>query len=211
VKEIISKSRKKKQPLTNEEIEKVRMEFFNFFVNIFRDYNKFIMTLTKEGKLPKPADGVQACFDYERYRNDTDNDQKPFFKQFLGMQMFTRFLERKLWASKNEDVIDVYLFDEHIRMKNLRIQRKIYQSVSYIEIIIFNRNLNLISLTIRAKVSIQHSIVTHWSLLRSQSMKNRSLNFTKINICLPLITSPQYPRKSPKCPKLMCTMCSPIA
>jgi hypothetical protein len=43
--------------------------------------------------------------------------------------MFTRFLERKLWASKNEDVIDVFLFDEHIRMKHLRKQRKIYQSV----------------------------------------------------------------------------------
>lgn len=49
VKDIISKSRKKKQPLTNEEIEKVRMEFFNFFVNIFREYDKYIMTTNKQG------------------------------------------------------------------------------------------------------------------------------------------------------------------
>lgn len=85
VKDIISKSRRKKQPLTIEEIEKVRMEFFNFFVNIFRDYDKFISTTNKQGGQIKVADGVQACFDYEKYRTITENDQKAFFKQFLGM------------------------------------------------------------------------------------------------------------------------------
>jgi abortive infection bacteriophage resistance protein len=45
--------------------------------------------------------------------------------------MFTRFLERKLWASKNEDVIDVFLFDEHIRMKILRKQKRLFQSVRF--------------------------------------------------------------------------------
>lgn len=46
------------------------------------------------------------------------------------MQMFTRYLERKLWAQKNEDVIDVTLFDEHIRFKKER-GRKTFKSVSY--------------------------------------------------------------------------------
>ena len=36
------------------------------------------------------------------------------------MQMFTRFLERKLWAQKQEDVIDILMFDESIRIKKLR-------------------------------------------------------------------------------------------
>jgi hypothetical protein len=31
--------------------------------------------------------------------------------------MFTRFLERKLWASKNEDLVDITYFDENIRAK----------------------------------------------------------------------------------------------
>ncbi len=31
--------------------------------------------------------------------------------------MFTRLLERKLWANKNEDVIDTVFFDENIRFK----------------------------------------------------------------------------------------------
>lgn len=31
--------------------------------------------------------------------------------------MFTRLIERKVWASKNEDIIDVMFFDEHIRQK----------------------------------------------------------------------------------------------
>jgi hypothetical protein len=33
------------------------------------------------------------------------------------MQMFTRLLERKLWASKNEDVTDLLFLDENIRLK----------------------------------------------------------------------------------------------
>ena len=36
------------------------------------------------------------------------------------MQMFTRFLERKLWPQKQEDVIDILMFDESIRVKKLR-------------------------------------------------------------------------------------------
>lgn len=31
--------------------------------------------------------------------------------------MFTRILERKLWATKNEDVTDLAFFEEHIKLK----------------------------------------------------------------------------------------------
>lgn len=31
--------------------------------------------------------------------------------------MFTRLLERKLWANRNDDVIDTMFFDENIRLK----------------------------------------------------------------------------------------------
>lgn len=55
------------------------------------------------------------------------------------MQMFTRYLERKLWAQKNDDVIDVVLFDEHIRCKKERNKARI-KSVS---ITTFNRVLAL--------------------------------------------------------------------
>ena len=126
VKDIVSKSRKKKLPMSHEDVEKVRMEFFNFFVNIFRDYDKFKLESNKQVGTSKAADGVQACFDFEKYKNSTEKDQQSFFKQFLGMQMFTRFLERKFWASNQEDLIDVFLFDEHIRMKHLRKQKKLF-------------------------------------------------------------------------------------
>jgi hypothetical protein len=46
------------------------------------------------------------------------------------MQMFTRLLERKLWASKNEDVIDLLFFDEHIRVKKVR-NAQHFKSVSF--------------------------------------------------------------------------------
>ena len=31
--------------------------------------------------------------------------------------MFTRLLERKLWPSNNEDIIDLMFFSEHIKAK----------------------------------------------------------------------------------------------
>jgi hypothetical protein len=50
LKDIVDRSRRRKQPLTNEEVEKIRMEFFNFFVNIFREYDKFITTTKNNGE-----------------------------------------------------------------------------------------------------------------------------------------------------------------
>lgn len=37
--------------------------------------------------------------------------------------MFTRLLERKLWANKNEDLIDTLYFDERIRRKNQKVKK----------------------------------------------------------------------------------------
>ena len=77
----------------------------------------------------KTTEGVRDYFNFARYKEETNADQKPFFKHFFEMQMFTRFLERKLWAQNNEDVIDVTFFDEHIRLKQAR-NRKTFKTVS---------------------------------------------------------------------------------
>ena len=37
--------------------------------------------------------------------------------------MFTRLLERKLWANKNEDIIDTMYFDERIRRKTQKVKK----------------------------------------------------------------------------------------
>ena len=105
------------------------MAFFNFFVNIFKSYQDCLIPIGKKEQ-GRPSDGIMSYFDFEKFRTTTDNDQKPFFKYFLTMQMFTRFLERKLWAQKIEDVIDVYLFDEYVKLKLKRIKRTLFQSVS---------------------------------------------------------------------------------
>lgn len=64
---------------------------------------------------------MNSCYNFSKYIETTSRpDQKPFFKNFLQMQMFTRFLERKMWAQKQEDVIDILMFDESIRIKKLR-------------------------------------------------------------------------------------------
>jgi hypothetical protein len=74
------------------------------------------------------VDGVAACFNFVKYKEETKADQKAFFKQFLHMQMFTRLLERKLWAQKNEDITDLAFFDEHIRLKLMR-KKKTFKPV----------------------------------------------------------------------------------
>jgi len=99
------------------------MCFFQFFVGLFQDYEKHLTP----GK--RTVDGVQTCFNFQRYKDEAPADQKPFFKQFLHMQMFTRLLERKLWANRNEDVTDLAFFDEHIRLKHIR-NKQTFKTVS---------------------------------------------------------------------------------
>jgi len=127
------KKKKKRDRFTPEEIDKIRMAFLNFFVGVFQDYEKYVVQ-PQTGQFIKTVDGVSACFNFPKYKEETRTDQRAFFKHFLHMQMFTRLLERKLWASKNEDVIDVTFFDEHIRIKQAR-NRKTFKSVSNSHII----------------------------------------------------------------------------
>jgi len=65
----------------------------------------------------RTVEGVSGCFNYQKYIEDSPSDTKMFFKYFLKLQMFTRLLERRLWPSKNEDIIDTTFFDESIRSK----------------------------------------------------------------------------------------------
>ncbi len=74
------------------------------------------------------------------------------------MQMFTRFLERKLWAQKNEDVLDILIFDEHIRLKQARARKSIIKSVR-IHCTNLYRNQNQCSLMTNLKDTTQPMIV----------------------------------------------------
>lgn len=125
---MVRPKRKKKERLSLDDVEKVRMSFLSFFVGVFQDYEKYLQQPTAGGAFVKTVDGVTACFSFAKYKEETPADQKAFFKHFLHMQMFTRMLERKLWAQKNEDVIDITFFDEHIRLKQAR-NRKTFKSV----------------------------------------------------------------------------------
>jgi hypothetical protein len=58
---------------------------------------------------------VSTRFDIKNFIDKTENDQKPFLKQFCKLQMFTRLLERKMWPQKNEDMIDLMFFEDSIR------------------------------------------------------------------------------------------------
>lgn len=129
VKDIVKPKRKKRERLSLEDVEKIRMSFLGFFVGVFQDYEKYLQQPQGGGPFVKTVEGVNACFSFQRYKEETVNDQKQFLKHFLHMQMFTRFLERKLWAQKNEDVIDITFFDEHVRLKQAR-NRKTFKTVS---------------------------------------------------------------------------------
>lgn len=97
------------------------MAFFQFFVGVFQDYEKYLVQPAGgPGTFVKNSDGVSAYFNFNKYKEETLQDQKNFFRTFLSNQMFTRLLERKLWAQKNEDVFEITYFDEHIRLKQAR-------------------------------------------------------------------------------------------
>ncbi len=74
--------------------------------------------------IQRTVEGVNACFNFNKYIEESPGDQKIFFKYFLKLQMFTRLLERKLWPSKNEDIIDTTFFDEHIKLKYSKVKVK---------------------------------------------------------------------------------------
>jgi predicted Zn-dependent peptidase len=40
---IVKSKKKKKEPLSAEEVDKIRMAFFNFFVSVFKDYEQYII------------------------------------------------------------------------------------------------------------------------------------------------------------------------
>ena len=96
-----------------------------FFVNVFQSYEKYIPqgSTSMISSIQKTVEGVSGCFNYQKYIEDSPSDCKMFFKYFLRLQMFTRLLERKLWPSKNEDIIDVTFFDEHIRSKFNKVKK----------------------------------------------------------------------------------------
>ena len=123
IRDVVRPKRKNRERLSADDVDKIRMSFFSFFVGVFQDYEKYMISAST-GSGPagyrKTVDGVGAFFNFTKYKDESPNDQKPFFKHFLHMQMFTRLLERKLWASKNEDVTDMAFFDEHIRLKHIR-------------------------------------------------------------------------------------------
>ena len=93
---------------------------------MFQNYEKYIINNGNGNvfNIQRTVEGVSGCFNFTKYIEDSPSDQKIFFKYFLKLQMFTRHLERKLWPSKNEDIIDVTFFDEHIKHKYSKVKPK---------------------------------------------------------------------------------------
>lgn len=46
--------------------------------------------------------------------------------------MFTRLLERKIWPSKNDDIVDVLFFDENIKLKYSKQKSKSKNVIQYL-------------------------------------------------------------------------------
>lgn len=57
-----------------DDVEKIRMAFFQFFVGVFQDYEKY-MVQPQGGPgsqaFVKNSDGVGAYFNYNKYKEDT--------------------------------------------------------------------------------------------------------------------------------------------
>jgi hypothetical protein len=55
---VVKPRRKKREALTSEDVEKIRMSFFHFFVNLFQDYEKYL----QPGK--RTVEGAASCFNF---------------------------------------------------------------------------------------------------------------------------------------------------
>ena len=88
--------------------------------------------------------------------------------------MFTRFLERKLWAQKNEDVTDITFFDEHIRLKQGR--NGAFKAVSRFKTKFIFRNKNQHFLKTLHRITNPPSIVSFSNLFRNNPSQMNFLN-----------------------------------
>ena len=109
LKNIIKPKQKKQQRLAQEDVDSIREAFFQFMVSVFQHYERYLQV--------NPQKNLEQQFSYSKYIEEAGNDQRPFFQAFLKLQMFTQFLERKIWAKKGQDVIDTIFFDESIRAR----------------------------------------------------------------------------------------------
>lgn len=75
LKEIVKNRRKKKERFTEEEVTKIRYIFFEFFVGVFQEYERYIVQPPQGSKgFVKTTEGVRDYFNFARYKEDTNAD-----------------------------------------------------------------------------------------------------------------------------------------
>ena len=99
--------------------QRIRDFFFQFIVNIFQDYSKYInKNYYTNNDIGTPT--IQNLFRVDDFLNSVAHIDRLFYKKVLDTQMFVELIYKRMIPKDAKDRIEILFFDEHIIEKNNR-------------------------------------------------------------------------------------------
>ena len=106
---------------------KLRLAFLRFFVAMFREYKKYVITKTSKktkshsnSSSDSPSAGTGKFFDVKSFVNAQRSSSKTFLNIFTQTQTFSKFMDDCVHEDQEEANYDVKFFNESIAQKRNR-------------------------------------------------------------------------------------------
>lgn len=109
-------------------IDHIKNLFFQFIVNIFQDYNKYLnLEYYTNNDIGTPS--INNLFKIEEYINTKDSIDRPFYRKMIQeTQQFVDFIYKRMIPKDSKEKLEILYFDENIIEKNNRkfLSKKLY-------------------------------------------------------------------------------------
>lgn len=100
-------------------VKNMREHFFQFIVNIFQDYTKYLnLSYYTNSDIGAPT--IQNLFKVDDFLSSVAHIDRLFYKKIMDTQMFVELIYKRMVPKDARDKIEILFFDEHIVEKNNR-------------------------------------------------------------------------------------------
>jgi len=113
------KSNQKKKEDRDNFVRNMREHFFQFIVNIFQEYSKYLnVSYYTNNDIGTPT--IQNLFKVDEFLSSVAHIDRLFYKKMMETQMFVELIYKRMIPKDARDKIEILFFDEHIIEKNNR-------------------------------------------------------------------------------------------